>query len=60
MICPDHLGELGHLSRNLCRHQPNKLTGYETAISAQLQGNPSGQSVLSNILLNLQRFYIRF
>jgi len=47
MIYPAHLGELGYLFRNLCRQQPNKFAGYDAAISAQLRGNPSVQSVLS-------------
>ena len=47
MIYPAHLGEPGHLSRNLCQQQPNKYASYYTSISAQLRGNPSGQSVLS-------------
>ena len=47
MICPAHLDELGDLLRSLFRQQPNRFAGYDTAISAQLRGNPSDQSVLS-------------
>ena len=47
MICTAHLGELGHLPKNLFRQQPNKFAGYDTAISAQLRGSPSGQNAFS-------------
>ena len=46
IICLAHLQELDHLFRNLFLQQPIKFAGNDSAIRAQLRGNPSGQKVL--------------